>query len=806
MSHCRSVATLGQMVATGVAVILGFAAFAGSDSPDPGEHAFALNVRDFGAKGDGTTDDTLAIQRAADEAVGYSDFTILRSRYIPRGRDGTNAEIYFPAGTYRITGPVRFLHSVSLRGEKGSLIRNDLPDEASFFFSVAERVHVEDLAFEGGSVHLAHWTRNFDTANFLVDRCTFRKATTRAIWSHSYRYAEGTKKHEEDGNKVKQGDMVPAYEESRLPDGRWKLVLRDLDSLASWANSTLIVISNCRFEDNAGCIRAHSDGTNVRNCTFRVPRHAVGPVISSNGAHHLRRLDMFIERNPDAEQYALEVMGAENTVVTGCRIRSDGDLTAVRCLQHPCTRYWAGRVCLEDVRLDTGKAPLISFGRGCIPNMLTIRKITDISERRRKGGKPLLAFDEIPTDENMLAELNVQCDTKRSVWAMPFIGLERSHGFAISETDDSFDVNLPPAMRRHLRKAVDAEWLCSRKERYDYTPIGGCTFANREIGVRTLKDADGRDDTAALRALLAEAEAAGGGVVVLPPKWLRITDTLTVPDRVTLHGCGRTCIWMADDGKPTFRIPDGREVLFRNILFHCGKNAVELTGSSGRTRFYHCFWYNQLEHAILAESAKVPSRQRIELSGGCANFPFLYSGNATVLFDCFWYETAPDRPPEVVNPSYAAIRNLPGGHLMMYDLLGVPVYFEWPGREKVFGPIAELDRNQIGEYRWVDNYGRFEAWEMRFGGEFGGLNSVYHFGKDAFTLIEGGCNASTCNRLAARYADLVVDSRSAKAKLVEATCFDFDGRPCRRVVLKRNKGFEAILGHEQNSFPYESER
>lgn len=54
-----------------------------------------INVKDFGAKGDGTADDTAAIQAAVDAAVALMDHT---------GRTG--AGIFFPDGEYKVSAPI----------------------------------------------------------------------------------------------------------------------------------------------------------------------------------------------------------------------------------------------------------------------------------------------------------------------------------------------------------------------------------------------------------------------------------------------------------------------------------------------------------------------------------------------------------------------------------------------------------------------------------------------------------------------------------------------------------------------------
>ena len=58
-----------------------------------------LDVRSFGARGDGTADDSAAVQRAIDQAAQ------------------TGAAAFVPAGTYRCPTPIELPAGVTLRGE-----------------------------------------------------------------------------------------------------------------------------------------------------------------------------------------------------------------------------------------------------------------------------------------------------------------------------------------------------------------------------------------------------------------------------------------------------------------------------------------------------------------------------------------------------------------------------------------------------------------------------------------------------------------------------------------------------------------
>ena len=67
-----------------------------------------VNVMDFGAKGDGLTDDTLAIQKAIDSIKPKSTATISH----PRG-----GIVFFPSGTYIVTNTIILPAQVILKGE-----------------------------------------------------------------------------------------------------------------------------------------------------------------------------------------------------------------------------------------------------------------------------------------------------------------------------------------------------------------------------------------------------------------------------------------------------------------------------------------------------------------------------------------------------------------------------------------------------------------------------------------------------------------------------------------------------------------
>jgi len=71
----------------------------------PSGYEFFRNVKDFGAVGDGETDDTAAINRAV-SALSSSDHSTARCGKSCGSTSTLGAVVYFPEGTYLITTPI----------------------------------------------------------------------------------------------------------------------------------------------------------------------------------------------------------------------------------------------------------------------------------------------------------------------------------------------------------------------------------------------------------------------------------------------------------------------------------------------------------------------------------------------------------------------------------------------------------------------------------------------------------------------------------------------------------------------------
>jgi hypothetical protein len=119
-----------------------------------------LSVKDFGAKGDGRTDDTEAIRKAFTEAANAG-----------------MKELVFPSGDYIVTEAVR--PTISARGPATIWQRN--PEADIFYSDWAHQISFSNLDFRGGRSHLSLANPNINSGFIRIEDCTFRKSSGPAV-------------------------------------------------------------------------------------------------------------------------------------------------------------------------------------------------------------------------------------------------------------------------------------------------------------------------------------------------------------------------------------------------------------------------------------------------------------------------------------------------------------------------------------------------------------------------------------------------------------------------------------------------
>lgn len=708
------------------------------------ELPFSLNVKSFGAKGDGVTDDTAAIQRAADAAmIRPPQRDWMCTRYYKAMHDAPAHEIFFPAGTYVISGPVVFNWSVSLRGTAGTTIRNTAPDKDSFFFEYALRCTIEKLKFDGGFHQIRHWTNNLDTSTLLISHCEFRNAAKVSIHSASYRQRT-EKQYKSRLEEIKAG--VPQLRISpyivERKNGKVTLIPRPEETLQEFENSSNLIVRDCVFENNVCALDMRSDGIVIQDSVIRTPRNMPEAAVRIGCKAHLTRLKFDLLRDPAREQYAISQYGG-NVMISDSEFSSDHAVTVLHCHAKPYSSMIGSSTALRKLKLATGTAPVIRFAADSFPNLLSICALTTDSRSAPK----LFDFAKAPTAE----ELNAWLKGKRH----PDLGPGRSYGISVTDAE-KFDRSLPESLARYVRDIPSGSYQTPQIDRTSLQ-FTGPILSDPLIGG---EKNDTNDDTARLEALLARAAKSTGAIIVLPPRWIRVGKTLFVPDNTQILAAGRAIIQARSDDFPVFRIKKCDRVMFKNITFHKGMRGVEISARQGSIQFDNCCFYDQLQETI---KAYVPDNKlRLTVTGGCAYTPFFYTGNAApAYFESLWYSNLPDYPKEEYKRSYASIANR-GGELYITDMLGVPTYF------RHVTPMHEIWRKAPGKgghFRWIDNTGKLWSLNNRFGGEWGGLTPVYQYGRNSATYLEGAYCCLNCPRTR-NNSPVLTDSPDADVTLV----------------------------------------
>eukprot|EP01043_Picozoa_sp_COSAG02_P016495 COSAG02_NODE_728_length_17995_cov_52.042244_1_plen_565_part_00 len=138
----------------------------------PAPSAISFNVKDFGATGDGSTDDSDALQAALTTASKHVA-TAHMSMWGP--------SVVFPHGSYAISRTLMISAGVALLGADEAMILQRNSSADIFYSAYVWRFRMERLRLSGGQNHLHLGTNNTDTAFWTIRDCVFSMAANASI-------------------------------------------------------------------------------------------------------------------------------------------------------------------------------------------------------------------------------------------------------------------------------------------------------------------------------------------------------------------------------------------------------------------------------------------------------------------------------------------------------------------------------------------------------------------------------------------------------------------------------------------------
>lgn len=250
-----------------------------------------LSVKDFGAKGDGISNDTTSIQDAINYCAQYKK------------------KLFFPSGTY-LCGSIEVKSNLEVIGEDGAVIKrtSNYGWQLGLFYTPPVNVLIENLQFDnnapGTSGTHKHSVRMTNTQNVVIRNCRFFNGYDSAIKDLG---PDGiyisTGSPSTVNNILIEGCLIEGFTRNgiSITDGANGVVIRDctisncgltgVDVEANTGTSTQVrnlTIDNCKFIDNgdvsvgpytsrtgqlsifsSGPTVYHSENVTVSNCYFK---------------------------------------------------------------------------------------------------------------------------------------------------------------------------------------------------------------------------------------------------------------------------------------------------------------------------------------------------------------------------------------------------------------------------------------------------------------------------------------------------------------------------------------------------------
>jgi hypothetical protein len=224
------------------------------------------------------------------------------------------------------------------------------------------------------------------------------------------------------------------------------------------------------------------------------------------------------------------------------------------------------------------------------------------------------------------------------------------------------------------------------------------------------------DDTAVIQKIFDTAAAKGICEVVFPAGVYLIAEPIRFPGEVFVRGAGLADFQQVSLDKDIFHAPNARLLGFRNILFKNGRYGIDITPEKdARIAFTDCWFTDQAIGVRCMPEGKGHSAE-ILIEGGYMDSQQAVVSNAKTQIDGVWVFNGRNLENQGTFENHGLMR--------FQAILGVPSRY-YPGNILLENP------------RWIDNFGKLQSFDFRFGGEGGGFCNVYNRSSEGTVYVSG---------------------------------------------------------------------